>query len=829
MDFTLNTSEGFLNTDIAIMTTGMEPESIYTLMFSDDSRVDGLSGNTIVYKKFLQAGEYEITLKCGGQMVKKTIRMIDAHKFGNGKSLGYTFFRNRNIIIQKKTTGVNVFYREMRKTLPLPYRPDDFFEIDSGRIVFILKDGINIVKAGIFDIGKGVMVEEEDTKGGFIVPFLRILCYYTDDHIYVIVDGRSLAIDGKFILKHCSYRGIFYQREDSMIYLEFDPFCSTVIGPFTCSWTTSAPNLFILEGPERRILWNSVLKKEIYQNPSLNFSFMDDDSFIEASVKRPYYLYGPDGQYECALDNPLDIKSINGNRHRIFIYPRSFHLVSTRTYPGTNGTLFPYEFLATFLDDLIHYKTSEGVYILYSVSNDVSLEIDIRLMHHLVLSGKNILVARADSQSRFYELVDNELKLLASYEGEYPYIGEFDRLLVNTGRIWLKTGYNNLIAFTAFTDEKACGFYYLNRFGEWYQKDDHTVINIKSLQETTVFGENIELLREDASEALVVRTDGTYLISSDPEVADQLIFDADIFYEKADILPDGKMIVLCDKENTVLQPLELGEPITLEKTEFVEIDDGKVIVRDEHGYSQVKIIDQSSYELVQNTHTDYTRYTFTNVRGSLRSNSWGNKNRKHDEIVISDMENKSVYHIPIRTRPDYINYISFSHDDAYVAICGKLLDQREGIMEILALNRDNNGLSGSTTSVDKTYYAVWKVIFSPNRDLIAFYDSLPTAYVYNLNDKGVAFSRYSRSNRSVECFSPDGQYLVLGQNRYEATSIGGRGWCPSNKVFLTLAADGTEIKEFCEHSAQLVYANISREGNKMITRSEDGIVVVRSI
>jgi len=64
--------------------------------------VEGLWGNTIVYKKFEKPGTYEITLEHGNQKLRKSIRILDSFKFGNGKSLGLYFFRNRNIIIQNK-------------------------------------------------------------------------------------------------------------------------------------------------------------------------------------------------------------------------------------------------------------------------------------------------------------------------------------------------------------------------------------------------------------------------------------------------------------------------------------------------------------------------------------------------------------------------------------------------------------------------------------------------------------------------------------------------------------------------------------------------------
>lgn len=394
--------------------------------------------------------------------------------------------------------------------------------------------------------------------------------------------------------------------------------------------------------------------------------------------------------------------------------------------------------------------------------------------------------------------------------------------------LWIKTGYKSYSVYRDLTDVLLMEFTYIKRFGYWFQRDDYWLLNGRSLEAKELF-EPIEMIRDDTSEALVVRSDGTYLISLNQDHPDQLIFPADIIYEKAEIMPDGKMIVLDDGMNTILQPLDSNNPIILEKTDYIELDDGQVIVKDANGYSRVRVIDQSNYELVNNESVKYYGYVYTNKNGSLRSRSWGGYNTYCDSIEIVERDTGKSHKIPIQSRPQYINYISFSPDDNFVALGGKSLVKNEGVVEILSLSREGTALEGSTTARDSTYLAVWKVIFSPVNTLIAFYDSSPTSYVYKLGNNGSIWRKYTLTNRSTECFSPDGKFLVLSQHRYESTTIGGRGWCPSPKVFLANAETGTEIKEFNEHTTQVVYANISKDGDKMITRSEDGIVVVRSL
>lgn len=84
-------------------------------------------------------------------------------------------------------------------------------------------------------------------------------------------------------------------------------------------------------------------------------------------------------------------------------------------------------------------------------------------------------------------------------------------------------------------------------------------------------------------------------------------------------------------------------------------------------------------------------------------------------------------------------------------------------------------------------------------------------------------------NRSIECFSPDSLFIVLSQHRYDAITVGGVGWIPSSKIFIADINSLAELREFNEHNTQVVFANLSLDGNKLISRSEDGIVVIRNV
>lgn len=829
MDFTLNTSEGFLNTDIAIKTVEMESLGRYRISFSDGSSIEELDGDTIVYKKFSSPGDYEIKLESSNLSVCKSIKIIDTLVFGNGKTQGYKLFENRNIIIQKKSTGLYLYYRDIAKTIFLPYLPDQFFEIDNGRIAFIKSDTTGLItRIGFFDLEFASVVNDTDAKGGFINLDEGLLFFYTESNVNIIRDGVYLDIEGEFILNQKHGKGIFYKNGNDIVYLSFSPFCSSFIRDGEKVEPTDAPNLFIVSGNDERKIWNTDRMTFIMKMSDYKYTFMSDDSFINSEVSRFICFHNPDGNRDCYFENPIKTQVINHGKHRLIIYPDVFYIVSRNNYYAVSSELTPHKLLDVFFDDLLHYQTNEDEYILYNVSTGIKVETSQKVVHGFRYQEKSILVSHSEGKAFFYEIEEGKIDLIAAFDGEYDCDNESDDHLIKADMLWIKTGYKSYSVYRAFKDVLLIEFTFIKRFGYWFQRDDYWLLNGRNLEAKELF-EPIELIRDDASEALVVRLDGTYLISLEQGHPEQLIFPADIFYEKAEIMPDGKMIVLNDGLNTILQPLDLSIPITLERTDYIELDAGQVIVKDDSGYSRVRIIDQSSYELVNNESANYYGYAFTNANGSLRSRSWGGYNSCCDSIEIVERDTGRSHKIPIKSRPQYINYISFSPDDTFVALGGKSLVKNEGIVEILALSREGSALEGSTTARDSTYLAVWKVIFSPVKTLVAFYDSSPTAYVCKLGDNGSIWRKYTLTNRSTECFSPDGKFLVLSQHRYESTTIGGRGWCPSPNVFLANAETGTEIKEFNEHTTQVVYVNISKDGDKMITRSEDGIVVVRSL
>ncbi|GAB1441569.1 hypothetical protein MASR2M39_04030 [Ignavibacteriales bacterium] len=78
--------------------------------------------------------------------------------------------------------------------------------------------------------------------------------------------------------------------------------------------------------------------------------------------------------------------------------------------------------------------------------------------------------------------------------------------------------------------------------------------------------------------------------------------------------------------------------------------------------------------------------------------------------------------------------------------------------------------------------AVWRAEFSPDGEYLAFYDSIPTTTLLEIDLKGNIYEKTNVHGSSFENFSPNSKMMILGSNRYDAVSMGGQGWIESNEL-----------------------------------------------
>ena len=209
---------------------------------------------------------------------------------------------------------------------------------------------------------------------------------------------------------------------------------------------------------------------------------------------------------------------------------------------------------------------------------------------------------------------------------------------------------------------------------------------------------------------------------------------------------------------------------------------------------------------------------------------------------------------------EYYNYSSFSFDNQYFGYVGK--PHSNGLIHLFKLNY--NSLQ-QTLAVEDSYitryprYASWVCGFSKT-GYFATYDSTPDTYIIKVTEhlfKSSSTDHFIRSNlkpgsfsisrsfrvwheisgKNYLCFSPSGRFIAVSEQGYEPLTLGGYGHQESNSVHIAETETGKIVDSFTAHGAsikqdkynKLTFVAFSEDEGKVMTLSDDGVVVVRSI
>lgn len=224
-------------------------------------------------------------------------------------------------------------------------------------------------------------------------------------------------------------------------------------------------------------------------------------------------------------------------------------------------------------------------------------------------------------------------------------------------------------------------------------------------------------------------------------------------------------------------------------------------------------------------------------------------------VVIGIVATKEEIEIELDTKLDFLNYISFSYDNEYVAIVGK--PSSNGYLKLIKIQCDifNNKIKVIDNICDMQIArkATWTCAFTQN-GLFGTYDSLPTLYLLDKmdissfdknksHDYNYLKNHFSIPNRSLMCFSKSGKYMALSIQGYDPISLGGIGHLPSNKMFIYTAEKDPKLLDEWEYQGQkvsklspsdpykknLVQAGFSDDDSKLMTVTEDGVIIVRNL
>jgi WD40 repeat protein len=245
-----------------------------------------------------------------------------------------------------------------------------------------------------------------------------------------------------------------------------------------------------------------------------------------------------------------------------------------------------------------------------------------------------------------------------------------------------------------------------------------------------------------------------------------------------------------------------------------------------------KIYDPNTFKAIepQNLH----KYNFVSWDGKYGiSLSYGS----HYELVDLG-SNDVIAKIPnLHPTLSYTNFIAFHPSKNNEFVVAGIAPPETGSGFIKSMGFTKVSLYGSTKPTIRVYHndsypmnkAVWKCGFSNNGQYLAAYDSNPITYIMSLT-RNRKFDEINRINgKNFVCWVPDSKAIVVSDNSYRARTTGGSGWSKSRSLWIVSIYDGSELKNYDDHNSEVVFANFSEDGKKMISRSEDGVVIIRAV
>lgn len=859
MDISIFPKQGYLNTYFGFKFFDKKQTKPFRFLFSDGSSTDLLKENTIIYKQFAKAGEYVVTLECDGKQVQRKLQVADSYKFGNGQTLDIIFPEVKNVIVQRKTTGINIFYKEFGKTVGKDILPDEILNWDEAHSLFVStyqsKKKTPLAKFGIFSYDKAEFIAEYEGQYVKYWPDTRELIFFKEDKICILsVTNGLVEFEGNFKATNSANRlhencKIIYENEGNLWQFSLRFHEHEKIGNYEFYELTPADNLIVISGNDKYHIWDIYSGKLVEKNVTTYTVFENRDILIHdfneggLTLKVVNADSGTEARRVEYFTNSL---SEDGK----FIIRKSslnyFQVYKRDTLDSTFRTL-QYKYIKALISDLIVIE-ADGKEVIYSLQkNKVVFSKDEKISFAFRDGERKLVVIESDSEVSFYEYTTS-LRKLITYKGSFE--PAMTTRLIQRGHLWIHTDmFNKFKVFDGLSKTELKEVYAKSSLGHWILTYNSSLINRLTLEERTVSYDNLYQINNDADEGIVKRIDGYYLVSLlEKSNKEERIFVPDLVYSDCEIHPSGKTAILCQQGMTEFLDLNTLEKIEVPDTSFVRIDHRNNIVLKGamRKNSTPRIFDPISFQEI--TYPKFSLYRFYSPDGRFKSNIGietkqvqetvpnqfvvENGVRKPKVIVkyekwvtiIDEYLNKE-YKVKVYENTKWFNFLSFSFDNKFFGLAGC---NSGGVLELFKLN---NKSDIERFVLLRQQNANWRCVFSTNGKYIACYDSNPITYIYSLEAKEGAEVEKSVSKiqgRSIECFSPDSKFIVLSQHKYLAISTGGIGWMPSSRIFINDTESKAQVMELTEHTTQVKFVNFSADCTKLISRSEDGIVIIRN-
>lgn len=207
------------------------------------------------------------------------------------------------------------------------------------------------------------------------------------------------------------------------------------------------------------------------------------------------------------------------------------------------------------------------------------------------------------------------------------------------------------------------------------------------------------------------------------------------------------------------------------------------------------------------------------------------------EYYVREKMGEEIIDIKLPLALRFLNYVSYSYDNKYIIVSGRFPEW--DIHKGLALVYDV--CARKTVYMSTSTMAVWLGVFS-KKGAVAYYDSTPKTFVSDDVNNKDAYKEIQ--GRSFLTFSPSGKYMALSRQGYIPFASGNPHWGhqPSRDVYIVRSNDPrNELAHYFDHGDQIegvgndrtnssvASATFSRDDTKLMTVSNDGVVVIRNL
>ena len=863
IDFIIHPSEGFINTKFGVTTTKFSQQGNGFVVSDSDEistkcrytfdsgskqsaiNTDWVDSDSFVYYSFKESGPKCITMELmDGSSLKKEIIVHDSMSFGTGKTQDIIIASQSNKILFKKSNGLTVYNILTKDEYILPINIGNTYEIRKNRVL-IISDS----KATLINLSTGEMIYNVVGKiEGYSIG--KKIIVSTERPVYETIDDEKNKVEEAKIKIYKFYKDIpqIDEFDGEICYADIENLriIYTVNGKLSCYFIGKREHYVIgsedfveVKGDNNQF----VIYEDAYRKSVWDVNIQEDILFCDFEQE-----VIPISNNECiALVNNWSIKKSNYKtiQYNIKCKTNSKYSQLAICHPYGGFQIIDYNIEkinyaelsgeGNFIDWLgagkfFHVKLEDKDCIYSTDSMDKLIEFNGEFVSCFYYKGK----WRLATNDNPYLIDDNTVTIMNIESGEciYSISGRIEAENIATlkkyNQLWIYYG-NHYKVFDGISNKQIASPTLIAETDDYYLTDDKILkkTNLRSLKKINIKSNSLCPVYDNELNIILVREDDGYYVYLNPlKRKGQEYFkvqDIDKIYTASDIHPNKDYAVVSSNGISEIIDLKTFEVIKIIDSNFIKFDQtGNIYCSDSKDkyWGKPRIFDSTTFEEIEpnNLH----QYKFTSRDGKYGISLLSKNNYE----LVDVEEDKIIANIENRDPPlNWTNFIAFHPTDNIIAIVGKQ-SYSEGWIKTIKFNKNGNIYYRDSDCSNK---AIWKCGYSNNGKYLASYDSVPNTYIYIISSKGVLHLTKSIVKRSFECFSPDNKYIVLSDRSYSAVTEGGEGWMTTSTIWLMSMSTWEEKVNYKEHNSDILFVNYSEDGSKLISRSQDGIVIVRNI